>query len=258
MWRPPDDRQDEHNRGHELPDLRRLDAQADMNHQDRLEKLQGIQIAPSILSADFSRLGSAIAEVMDAGARVIHFDVMDGCFVPPITIGPLVASGIADQVHDAGGVLDVHLMIEQPERQFEEFARAGADSITFHAEATAHAHRALGAIRELGCVAGVAINPGTPVEVVSELGGAADMILAMTVNPGWGGQAFIENSPGKVSRLKPIAGDALIEVDGGIGTATAGRMTGAGAGLLVAGSAIFGADDPAIAYSAILAAAEAG
>lgn len=229
-----------------------------MNREDRLQKLQGIHIAPSILSADFSRLGAAIAEVMEAGARVIHFDVMDGHFVPPITIGPLVASGIADQVHDAGGVLDVHLMIEQPDRQFEEFVKAGADCITFHAEATPHVHRALGAIRELDCVAGVAINPGTPVEAVSELRDAADMILAMTVNPGWGGQAFIESSPDKVSRLKPVAGNALIEVDGGIGPATAGRMTAAGAGLLVAGSAIFGADDPAGAYSEILAAAKAG
>jgi len=229
-----------------------------MNREDRLEKFQGIHIAPSILSADFSRLGAAIAEVMEAGARVIHFDVMDGHFVPPITIGPLVAAGIAEQVHNAGGVLDVHLMIDQPERQFEEFAKAGADAITFHAEATPHVHRALGAIRELDCLAGVAINPGTPVEAVSELRGSADLILAMTVNPGWGGQAFIEGSPEKVSRLKPLAGDALIEVDGGIGTATAGRMAVAGAALMVAGSAIFGAKDPATAYVEIRAAAEAG
>ncbi|MEX1219661.1 MAG: ribulose-phosphate 3-epimerase [Solirubrobacterales bacterium] len=226
-----------------------------MNRKDRLEKFHGIQIAPSILSADFARLGSAITEVMEAGAKVIHFDVMDGHFVPPITVGPLVAAGIADQVHDAGGVLDVHLMIEQPDRQFEEFAKAGADSITFHAEATPHVHRALGAIRELDCLAGVAINPGTPVEAVSELRGAADMILAMTVNPGWGGQAFIEGSPDKVARLKLLAGDALIEVDGGIDTATAGQMTSAGAGLLVAGSAIFRSGDPAAAYSEIRAAA---
>lgn len=221
------------------------------------EPFTGIRIAPSILSADFARLGAAIDEVMDAGARVIHFDVMDGQFVPPITIGPLVLSAIADRVHRAGGVVDVHLMIENPDRQFAEFARAGADAITFHAEATPHAHRALGAIRELGCLAGVAINPGTPVEAISALGEVADMVLAMTVNPGWGGQPFIESSPGKVSQLRGLVGtDVLIEVDGGIGTATAGPMAAAGATLMVAGSAIFGAPDPARAYADILAAAK--
>lgn len=223
------------------------------------EAFTGIRIAPSILSADFARLGSAIAEVMDAGARVIHFDVMDGRFVPPITIGPLVLSAIADQVHDAGGVVDVHLMIENPDRQFEDFARAGADAVTFHAEATPHAHRCCGAIHDLGLLAGVAINPGTPVGAVAELGGVADLILAMTVNPGWGGQPFIGSSPDKVRRLRDLAGpDTLIEIDGGIGTGTAGPMAAAGASLMVAGSAIFGADDPGRAYADILAAAEAG
>src|SRR5258708_455597 len=147
------------------------------------------RVAPSILSGDFGGLEAQIDEVMDAGARVIHFDVMDGHFVPPITIGPLVLAGIADQVHSAGGAIDVHLMIETPERQIAEFAKAGADSITFHAEATPHAHRTLGAIRELGCLAGIAINPGTPAEAVAELRGLADVVLCMSVNPGWGGQS---------------------------------------------------------------------
>jgi ribulose-phosphate 3-epimerase len=215
------------------------------------------RVAPSILSADFSRLGSAVDEVLEAGARVIHVDVMDGHFVPPITIGPLVAASVADRVHAAGGAVDVHLMIEQPERQIEAFAEAGADSITFHEEATPHANRTLAAIHELGCLAGVALNPGTPAEAIVELRDLADIVLCMTVNPGWGGQAFIPGSPDKVSRLKPLVGKAKIEVDGGIDATTAGSVAAAGAFLFVAGSAVFGADDPAAAYTEIAAAAGA-
>lgn len=225
---------------------------------ERMRELTGSpRVAPSILSADMSRLGAQVEEVMDAGARVIHFDVMDGHFVPPITIGPLVLSAIADQVHDAGGAIDVHLMIENPERQIPEFAKAGADSITFHYEATPHANRLLHSIRELGCGAGIAINPATPLEGIAELRGYADLVLCMTINPGWGGQQLLESSYDKLRRLAPLVGDAPIEVDGGIDADTAGPVAAAGASLFVAGSAIFGSDDPAAAYSAIAAAAGA-
>jgi ribulose-phosphate 3-epimerase len=225
---------------------------------ERMAELLGERrVAPSILSADFSKLGAQVDEVMAAGARVIHVDVMDGHFVPPITIGPLVAASIADRVHAAGGAVDVHLMIEAPERHIDAFAAAGADSITFHEEATAHANRTLAAIRELGCMAGVAINPGTPVETLAELRGRADIALCMTVNPGWGGQEFIEGSVDKVARLAQVVGAAKIEVDGGIDAGTAPPIAEAGASLFVAGSAVFGAADPAAANSEIAAAAGA-
>ena len=148
-------------------------------------------------------------------------------------------------------------MIAEPERHIEAFAEAGADSITFHEEATPHANRTLAAIRELGCLAGIAINPGTPVEALAELRGLADIVLCMTVNPGWGGQSFIEGSPDKVARLAEVVGEARIEVDGGIDADTAGSVADAGASLFVAGSAVFGADDPAAAYTEIAAAAGA-
>jgi len=222
------------------------------------EAFAGRRVAPSILAADFSRLGEQVTEVMDAGARVIHVDVMDGHFVPPITIGPLVVSAIADRVHDAGGALDVHLMIERPAGQVGEFARAGADCITIHHEADPHAHRTLAAIREAGCLAGLALNPGTAAEAVSDLADAADLFLCMTVNPGWGGQAFIPESPGKVERMRSLVGtEAMLEVDGGIDSETVVPVAAAGAGLFVAGSAVFAQDDPAEAYRAIAAAADA-
>ncbi|HWF71879.1 MAG TPA: ribulose-phosphate 3-epimerase [Solirubrobacteraceae bacterium] len=218
------------------------------------ELLHERRFAPSILSADFARLGSQVAEVMDAGARVIHVDVMDGHFVPPITIGPLIASAIADQVHGAGGILDVHLMIERPEHQVAEFARAGADSITIHPEATPHLNYALNAIREAGCTAGASINPGTPPIAVSQVTDELDLVLCMSVNPGWGGQPFIPSSLPKLEELRRMLPDHVaLEVDGGVSLKTAAHCVEAGANLLVAGSAIFGSGDPAGMYSKLVA-----
>jgi ribulose-phosphate 3-epimerase len=216
------------------------------------ERLRGI--APSILAADFGRLSDQVQTVLDAGAPVIHVDVMDGHFVPPITMGPLAVEAIAGQVHAAGAAVDVHLMIERPERQIEAFAKAGADSITFHAEATPHAHYTLQAIRDAGCLASLALNPGTPADAVTELVTDVDMVLCMTVNPGWGGQRFLEASIGKLERLRGLLGpDVSLEVDGGIDTGTAARCAAAGATVFVAGTAVFGAQDPVQKLSEIAA-----
>jgi ribulose-phosphate 3-epimerase len=210
-------------------------------------------IAPSILAADFSRLGEQVQTVLDAGAKVIHVDVMDGHFVPPITMGPLAVEAIAERVHAAQAQVDVHLMIERPENHVEAFAKAGADSITAHVEATPHLHYALQAIRNAGCKTGVALNPGTSPEAVDSI--EADMVLCMTVNPGWGGQAFLETSIGKLERLRELLGDGpAIQVDGGIGVETAARCAAAGATVFVAGTSVFRAPDPVHAVKAISAA----
>jgi ribulose-phosphate 3-epimerase len=210
------------------------------------------RIAPSILSANFARLGTQVAEVVDAGARVIHVDIMDGHFVPPLSMGPQVVSALAEL--DLGVQLDVHLMVDRPERYVADFAKAGAHHITVHAEATPHVHYAVQHIREHGCTAGLALCPATPIGVLAEL--ELDLALCMTVNPGWGGQAFIPGSEDRIARIRALLGEGPeLEVDGGIDAATAGPAAQAGATLFVAGSAIFGRPDPAEAYREIAAAA---
>jgi ribulose-phosphate 3-epimerase len=212
-------------------------------------------VAPSVLAADFARLGEQVAAVLDAGARVIHIDVMDGHFVPPLSMGPPVVKALAEQVHEAGAVVDVHLMVERPERHVDAFAEAGADNITVHVEATPNVHYALHAVREAGCTAGLALTPHTPPEAAQEVVENLDVLLCMTVNPGWGGQPFLEHSIDKLRRLRERLGpDTPLEVDGGIDADTARACAQAGATVFVAGSSVFGAEDPAEAVQAIAAA----
>jgi ribulose-phosphate 3-epimerase len=207
-------------------------------------------VTPSILSADFSRLAEHVREIMDEGCRVIHCDVMDGHFVPPITFGPMVVAALRESLPD-DAYLDVHLMIERPERHVEEFAKAGADGITIHVEATPHLDFTLSKIRELGCKAGLTVCPGTPPEHFAQVSDI-DLALIMTVNPGWGGQAFMPKQLDKIRRVREMLGpDVAIEVDGGVNPQTGKQCADAGATWFVAGSAIFGADDPVAAYHEI-------
>jgi len=197
--------------------------------------------------------------VLDAGAPIIHVDVMDGHFVPTISMGPIVVKAIREQVAAAGALLEVHLMVERPERHIEAFAAEGAERILVQVEATPNVHYAVHAIRERGLGAGVVINPGTPVEAVSELLPDVELVLCMTVNPGWGGQPFLAHSLDKLRRLKALLGDeTLIEVDGGIDRETIGPASEAGADVFVAGSAVFGQPDPAAAVRELAAAASGG
>jgi ribulose-phosphate 3-epimerase len=221
--------------------------------RDRVAALTSVpRVAPSILAADFDHLGAQVQEVLDAGAKVIHVDVMDGHFVPPITMGPIVVAALRERVGAAGAIIEAHLMIEHPERQIAEFARAGADGITIHAEATPHLDYALGHIREAGLRAGLAVCPSTPLEVYRDLAEKVDVALCMTVNPGWGGQVFIEASIERLRRLAPLLRkEASIEVDGGIESDTGPRCEAAGANVFVAGTSVFGASDPAAAYVAL-------
>ena len=205
-----------------------------------MESSPQVKLAPSILSANFSRLGEQVAEATKAGADYIHIDVMDGQFVPQITIGAPVVAAIRSWTNLP---LDVHLMIEAPEHQITQFADAGADIITVHIEACPHIHRVVQAIKESGIKAGVALNPGTPLDTVNEILASLDLVLVMTVNPGFGGQTFIEDMLDKIARLRAEldkGGLATeLEVDGGINAAIAPRVVQAGARVLVAGAAVF-------------------
>ena len=218
-----------------------------------------IRIAPSILSADFAVLGDAVGAVERGGADFIHVDVMDGRFVPNITIGPPVVQAIKNV---ARVPLDVHLMIAEPDRYIDAFVEAGAAMISVHVEVLPHLHRTVTYIKSLGLKAGVALNPSTPVTALEEVAGDVDFVLAMSVNPGFGGQAFIPRSEAKVRSLRKlldgVGSHAPIEIDGGIDLSNAARVVAAGAEILVAGHAIFGASDPGAATQALRAAAAVG
>jgi len=206
-------------------------------------------VEPSIYAADFARLGEQLESLLDAGARIFHFDIGDGHFIGEITIGPIVVRSIAALVHERGGVLDCHLMVSQPERHFESVQAAGGDSVTFHVEAVDDPVRASARARDLGLGVGIAFNPETEVERAAAAAAGMDIALCMSIHPGISGQAFMPAALGRIEKLRSLVSDTvLVQVDGGISAGNASAVRAAGADLLVAGSAVFWQDDPAAAY----------
>jgi ribulose-phosphate 3-epimerase len=211
--------------------------------------MRGAEVEPSLYAADFSRLGEQIETLLDAGARIFHFDVGDGHFVPPVTIGPIVLQWIAPIVHRAGGRLDCHLMVEQPERHFEAIAQAGGDSVTFHYEVAEDVAALAAAARGHGLGVGLAFNPQTDPEQAAEVAEPVDLVLCMSINPGYSGQAFMPEAFGRIERLRDLLpAGKHIQVDGGVGRDNVARLRAAGADLLVAGTSVFGAAEVAAAY----------
>jgi ribulose-phosphate 3-epimerase len=211
--------------------------------------IRGVEIEPSIYAADFSRLGEQIAELLDAGCRVFHFDVGDGHFIEPVTMGPIVLQSISPIIHAGGGAVDVHLMVERPAKYFEPMKAAGGDSVTFHFEAVDDVPATIDAARAQGLGVGVALNPETEPEDVAAVAGGADLVLCMSIHPGYSGQPFRPETFERVQRLRTALPEGIhIQVDGGIGRDNAGGLRDRGATLLVGGNSIFGTDDPPAAY----------
>ena len=218
------------------------------------DRTREVEIEPSLYAADFSRLGEQLEALVSAGARFFHFDVGDGHFIPEITVGPIVLSSISPLVHAWGGFLDCHLMVSEPERHFEAVARAGGDSVTFHVEVCDEPARAIARARELGLGVGVACNPETQVEDLAAASVGADLVLCMSIHPGYSGQELMPDALERVARLASLVPAGVrVQVDGGINGETIASAREAGADLLVSGSAVFWHDDPATAYAELVA-----
>jgi ribulose-phosphate 3-epimerase len=215
--------------------------------------IRGVEIEPSLYAADFARLGEEVETVLRAGARILHFDVGDGHFVEPITVGPIVLQAIAPLVHELGGALDCHLMVDNPLRHFPQIAQAGGDSVNFHYEVVDDVPATIAAARAHGLQTGVAFNPESEPEDVAAVAGEADLVLCMSIHPGYSGQPFQEAAFGRIARLRELLPEPVhIQVDGGVGAANIAELHEKGATLLVAASSIFAAGDPPGAYRSLV------